>query len=321
MQTPDTKVPVINYDAGGYDYRQFWNGRDYELWAEAGVLRRLLHRAGNPEWMVDLGGGFGRNIPVYLERAQHAVLVDYSWTNLTNAEQTLLADGQNAGRVFLIRANIYHLPFRDGAFDLGSTVRVLHHLAATNDAMAEMGRVIAKNWMLDVPIKHHMLARVRASLRGKGRSLRTREANDIGTPEEPFYNFHLGAIREALRAQGWKDQLVASVANFRRWERAVPRFARGAARPFVYGAELAAQPLGRGWWGPAQFLWLTRREPLKVIAVPSEQPVPTSIGDLAPRLCCPQCHGDLTWATDQAQCTSCQRVYQSKGAIWDFVVE
>ncbi len=324
MSSPsNTPTHVINYDAGGYDYRSFWQGRDYEQWAETHVIRRILRRTAPVQWMVDLGGGFGRNVPHELQRSQHVVLVDYSWTNLTNAENTLLADGKNAGRVFLIRGNIYHLPFRDAAFQMGATIRVLHHLAATNDALAEMSRVIGEHWLLDVPIKHHLLARVKAAVKGGGKTLRTRTANELGSKDEPFWNYHLGAIREAVRQDGWDDTLVASVANFRRWERAVPGPLRAPARPVVYGAERLAQPLGRGWWGPAQFLWLTKHQQQTFTAPdPAFAGTPPAPWDaLAPSLWCPACHGELRWADDHTTCAACAKTFTRTGAIWDFVVE
>ncbi|MFD0599971.1 hypothetical protein ACFQZ4_52925 [Catellatospora coxensis] len=46
MQT--TPIDVIDYDANGYDYREYWSGRDYELWAEQRVLRRLVPKLGRP---------------------------------------------------------------------------------------------------------------------------------------------------------------------------------------------------------------------------------------------------------------------------------
>jgi ubiquinone/menaquinone biosynthesis C-methylase UbiE len=323
MSSPssDTPVKVINYDAGGYDYREFWQGRDYEQWAEAYVIRRILRRTPPVQWMVDLGGGFGRNVPHELERAQHVALVDYSWTNLTNAEKTLLADGKNAGRVFLVRANLYHLPFQDNAFEMGATIRVLHHLAATEAALTEMGRVLGEHWLLDVPIKHHLLARMKAALRGGGKQLRTRAANELGSKDEPFWNYHLGAIRDAVRKDGWSDALVASVANFRRWERAVPGPLRAPVRPVVYSAERLAQPMGRGWWGPAQFLWLTKRQPQAFVAPQLTSMPPAPWDAFAPRLWCPACHGAFAWTADAATCQSCHKTFTRTGAIWDFVVE
>lgn len=321
--SPDA-VRVINYDADGYDYRHFWKGRDYEHWAEARVIRRMLRQEPQIDWLVDLGGGFGRNVPLYLHYAQQVVLVDYSWTNLRNAEATLLANGPN-DRIFLVRGNIYHLPFRQGAFAVGCTIRVLHHLAATDAALAEMSRVLARRWLLDVPIKHHLLARARALLRGRGASMHDWSPNDIGTPEEPFFNYHLDAIRTAVKREGWSSQVVASVANFRRWERAVPGPVRPVVRPVVYGAERVAQGAGRGWWGPAQFLWLSRADRLAPASAEATINAPASargpLDLLASRMQCPQCGGDLAWTPDAATCQACQRQYTRTGAIWDFVVE
>ena len=322
MTSPsDVHVPVINYDNDGFDYRHFWDGRDYEHWAEARVLRKLLQRTPPVAWMADLGGGFGRNIPHYLSHAQHVVLVDYSWTNLTNAEQTLLPDGPN-DKIFLIRGNIYHMPFRDGAFEMASTVRVIHHLSAIDAALAEMSRTISEHWILDVPIKNHLLARARATFTGKAKDLNSTAPNAIGTTAEPFYNFNLGAIRQTLRGEGWTPELVASVANFRRWERVVPGALRGAARPLVYGMERVVQRTGRGWWGPSQFLWLTRQTalaPTPEATIASALPAPWNV--LAPKLFCPSCHGSLEWTADAATCAACDKTFSRKGAIWDFVVE
>lgn len=314
-------VQIADYDSENYDYRQFWRGRDYEHWAEARVIRRLFARIPRAEWLVDLGGGFGRNVPQYKTHADHTVLVDYSWTNLTHAEAALLRDGED-GTLFLVRANLYRMPFRDGAFDLGMTTRVIHHLKAIDDALAEMGRILGRNWMLDVPIKTHLLARARGLSRGRLLLGRDRRPNDIGTPDTPFFNFHLGAIRARLGQLGWSSAKLASVNNFRRWERAVPGPLTRPARPLVQVLEMAAQSLGRGWWGPAQFLWLTRAAPLAMTtpAIVHGSAPPRPWDQLAPRMCCPTCHGELRWSTTQADCTACQSSYGRTGAIWDFVV-
>jgi SAM-dependent methyltransferase len=317
----DSHIKVIDYDADGYDYRQFWNGRDYENWAERRVLDRLLDRMPEIDWLADLGGGFGRNVPLYHQHARHIILLDYSMTNLTNAGQTLLPNGPSDA-IFLIRGNLYHLPFRDGAFNVGSTVRVLHHLSSIDDALNEMGRTVAEHWILDVPIKHHLLARARAALSGRGKSVNSREPQSIGTPNEPYYNFHLDAIRDTLHAQGWSEQLFASVANFRRWEHVVPGPARRIARPVVYSMESVTQRAGRGWWGPSQFLWLSHKEPVIPPTFPSAPSgLPAPWDTLAPRMCCPTCRGDLIWTADSASCQACNVSFLRKGMIWDFVVE
>src|SRR4051794_11870370 len=101
---------IADYDSNGYDYRSYWADRDYESWAEDRALRRLIPLLGEPDWMVDFGAGFGRNAVHYRGRARRYVLVDYSATNLANASRAMAADVA-AGRAFLIRADLNHLPF------------------------------------------------------------------------------------------------------------------------------------------------------------------------------------------------------------------
>jgi SAM-dependent methyltransferase len=155
---------IADYDSNGYDYRAYWDGRDYEQMAEDRALRRLVPRLGRAQWFVDFGGGFGRNAAHYRSRAARYVIVDYSATNLTNASH-VLADDISAGRAFLVRADLNALPFVDAAFDAAIVVRVLHHLPELDRAMAEMGRVVAGRWLIDVPIKHHVLGVVRGLMR------------------------------------------------------------------------------------------------------------------------------------------------------------
>jgi SAM-dependent methyltransferase len=317
--TDNSRVMIADYDEDNYDYRSFWTGRDYENWAETQVLRRLLQRTTRAEWLVDLGGGFGRHIPLYKAHADHVVLVDYSMTNLTNAQHALLP-GKDDGKLYLIRANIYHLPFRDGAFDLGMTTRVIHHLKAIDAALAEMGRALSTRWMLDVPIKTHLLARARGLAHGQLFLGRDRHPHQVGTAETPFFNFHLGAVRERLAELGWTSEVLASVNNFRRWESAVPDPVRGAVRPLVNAMEMALQRIGRGWWGPAQFLWLTRKTPVTCTPAALATLPSGPIAELAPRMQCPACRGELSWSADEAYCAACHRIYGHTGPIWDFVV-
>src|SRR5690349_13860415 len=107
---------IADYDRNGYDYRAFWNGRDYEAWAEDRALHRLAPLLEHPRWLADFGAGFGRNATHYRTRADRYVLIDYSATNLRNAAATLAPDIRS-GRAFLIRADLNRLPFVDAAFD------------------------------------------------------------------------------------------------------------------------------------------------------------------------------------------------------------
>jgi SAM-dependent methyltransferase len=319
---PQGKHPAImDYDDDGYDYRTFWKNRDYEQWAERRILRRLFNQIGQAKWLVDLGGGFGRNAIHYHQCVDHAVIVDYSKGNLVRAASTLSTSVER-GIIFLVRADLYRLPFVESAFDVGLLVRVLHHLTEVETALMEMGRVVGKQWILDIPIKHHLLARLSGLRHGDIGQLSTWKPKSLGTAELPFSSYHLGAIRQALTRQGWETRLVASANNFRRWDQVLPSRAIPCLRPLVYSLEALVQTAGRGWWGPSQFVCATRCKPTSsstnfVAPPPDLEKEPWAA--LATKMCCPVCLGSLQWSPERALCPQCSRTFLRTGAIWDFV--
>lgn len=317
-------VQVMDYDAGGYDYRTFWQGRELEHRSETRVLDRLLRRGGPVEWFADLGGGFGRNVPLYQRYARNVVLVDYSRTNLRNAAALLAASGgPAAARVELVRADVYRLPFRDTAFDAAACVRLLHHLTDLDAGLAEMGRVVGGRWLVDVPIRHHLLARLRA-LGGRSGAVAPGDPHAplrLGSDDQPYWNFDLGRVRGQLAEQGWTTRLGASVNNLRGWQYVVPAAAGRVGEPVVLGLELGLQRLGRGWWGPSQFL----------VAQRGAAPVPAAPGrSFVDLLACPDCHGALDVASTAgtadpatgdigvAACRGCGARFACEDGIWDF---
>ncbi len=319
-EMPAKTVPaqrVVDYDSEGYDYRGFWRGRDYERWAEARVLHRQMARLGQPVWFADFGGGYGRNAVHYRRIADHSVIVDYSVTNLNRAAE-LLADDIRAGRVHLIRSDLAALPLIDSGVECAMVVRVLHHLTDVDACLAEMGRTVARRWLVDVPIKHHLLGRLRSALHGRYHEVRSAEPLVTGSSEYPFSTYNLSNIRHRLEAAGWGTQLVASVNNFRRWDQVLPASAVRVLRPAVCALETLAQDAGRGWWGPSQFVLARRQRPRPAALRPQPDALAGSMVELARRLACPACGGDLTWSTDAAHCAPCDLVYPRRGEFWDF---
>src|SRR5918999_2091977 len=235
---------VIDYDRGGYDYRDYWKRRHYEDWAESRVLTRVMEEFGYPQWFADFGGGFGRNAAHYRHRANHSVIVDYSANNLTRAGE-LHAPDVAAGRVHLVRGTVSALPFVDRAFDAAMVVRVLHHLTDAEQALTEMGRTIQENWLVDVPIKHHALGRLRSLMCFRVREMRSPEPLVRGTSEHPFRAYRLPAIRRRLDDSDWDSDLVASVNNFRRWDQVLPKPIVAPLRPFVQVMEIVAPRAGK----------------------------------------------------------------------------
>jgi ubiquinone/menaquinone biosynthesis C-methylase UbiE len=304
---------IVDYDSNDYDYREFWVGRDYEAGTEAAVIARCMRRIGRCDWLVDLGSGYGRNYPRYRDHARQVVLVDYSVSNLRTAARLHDADVR-AGRLHLIRADVNRLPFLDAAFEVGVIIRVLHHLPDVGRSLPEMLRVLAAQALVDVPIKHHVFARLGAAAHDGYRGVKetaTAAPRAVGESEYPFYAFHLDAIRRLLDGLGWDSQIAASVNNFRRWDQILPRAAVTVLNPMMRGLDAVAQRVGRDWWGPNQFLHARRRS----VASPPPDGV-----DLATRLRCPACKGNLTVTADAAGCGPCSRTFDRVDAYWDFTV-
>ena len=194
-------------------------------------------------------------------------------------------------------------------------VRVLHHLAHIDDALDEMGRVVADRWLLDVPIKHHALAVLRSIVRARRYDLQGPDPLATGTTGDRFWNFQLDAVRQVLSRSGWHSQVMASVNNLRRWDRGrLPGPVTRALQPAARLVEAAAQLVGRGWWGPNQFVLAERRRPLFA----ATRPVPDGAPAIAGRMARPACRGDLSWTPDLARCGDCDGRYPRIGGFWDF---
>lgn len=313
MSTPTTErsVAVVDYDSDGYDYRTYWDDRAYERRAEAVALRRIFGRRPPVGWAADLGCGFGRNADHLLAHARHVVLVDYSVTNLRHAAQRY-RDELVAGRIHLVRADLHALPLRDAAVDTVLAVRVLHHLPDLERCLPELVRVAAAGAVLDVPIKHHLLARL-AALRATV-DLDGPDPRVTGDTDFPFSAFGLDTVLDQLRTLGLDGRVAASVNNFRRWDRGLSAAGRRLCGPAVDVAERVAQRVGRGWWGPNQFVVAERRGCGVAFAAPDG----TDASPLAARLRCPCCQGDLDWEPAAARCPFCELTYPRRHGFWDF---
>jgi SAM-dependent methyltransferase len=309
---------IADYDSNGYDYRAYWHGRDYEQMAEDRALRRLVPRLGRSQWFADFGGGFGRNAAHYRSRAARYVIVDYSATNLANASH-MLAEDVSAGRAFLVRADLNALPFVDAAFDAAIVVRVLHHLPDLERAMAEMGRVVGGRWLIDVPIKHHVLGVARGVVRREWHTVLGPDPVRTTAGAEPFWNFQLAAVRRLLLRYGWQTRVAASVNNLRRWDRGLSRRTAGALRPAALVIEALVQRCGIGWWGPNQFVLAERSAPVRGNGATTTRVWPGAPA-IAAVLACPRCHGGLVWSADAASCMDCPGRYERVDAYWDFTV-
>ncbi len=308
---------IADYDSNSYDYRTFWASRDYEQWAETAALTaalaRLSVRQPKVEWFADFGGGYGRNLELASTLAEHVVIIDYSVNNLHIAAD-LHSEFLAEGRLHLVRADLARLPFRESAFDASMTVRVLHHLNDLDAALPEMLQTVDGAAIFDIPIKHHLLARIRAVMTGRHRELRSPQAIVVGTSEHPFHEYQLAAVKTKINDAGFDCEAVASVNNLRRWDQRLPRRTVRMLSPIARTIERVAQRVGIGWWGPNQFVVVSRKSRSDAARTDPAH----SAADLASRCCCPECKSELTWSPDFATCVACATVFPRRGRFWDF---
>jgi ArsR family transcriptional regulator len=104
------------------------------------VIGRLLPKRGIAS-LLDIGTGTGRMLELLGPRAAKGVGIDLSREMLAIARARLERAGLAHCRVR--QADLYRLPFADGAFDVATIHQVLHFLDRPAAAVAEAARVLA----------------------------------------------------------------------------------------------------------------------------------------------------------------------------------
>ena len=198
---------IIDYE--GYDYRaEFWadKGRDYEDRVERIAIKRLLPPTG--ERLIDVGGGFGRLLPLY-DGYQQVVLFDYSRSQLEFARQQHGDDGY-----LYVAGNIYQMPFAPALFDTILMVRVLHHMQDAPAALRNL-RAISRSggtFLLEFANKQNLKAIARWILR---RQDWNPFALDPVEFVELHYDFHPRYVHQTLAEVGFKPSRTLTVSHFR----------------------------------------------------------------------------------------------------------
>ncbi len=129
--------PVIDYEGSSYS-TEFWNpSREYEDRAERIALRALLPPRGRR--LADIGAGAGRLAELYAGYDE-VILMDYARSTVMEARARWAHDT----RFKFVAADLYQLPFADGAFPSVLAVQSIEHVPDAERALAEAARVLER---------------------------------------------------------------------------------------------------------------------------------------------------------------------------------
>jgi SAM-dependent methyltransferase len=237
------------YDDPDYNYLHYWNGRDYENEAERMAIRRLLSGK-HFKHATDIGGGYGR-LCVFLEQyADKVTLAEPSQQQLDIAKD-FLKDHPEVDRK-LMQAD--DMKFKDGAVDLLTMIRVMHHLPNPAVEFSEIARVLSDDGYAIIEVANYAHGRNRIKHFLKGRKLPTepvdiRSTKNMRKDEIPFVNHNPHTVISQLGQAGLKVERVLSVSNLRS-----PGLKKIMPRGVMLAAESVMQSLMAGsFFGPSIF--------------------------------------------------------------------
>ena len=253
----DAKVvrKADQYNDPTHNYKDYWNGREYEHSAEEMAIDRLLKKK-HFENAVDVGGGYGRLSKYLTKFADHVTLAEPSQQQLDIAK-TYLKDTPQVAQKLLQAAD---LKMKDGEVDLVLVVRVLHHLPDPLPEFKEIARVLKPGgtFLLEFANDAHFLNRIRYGLRGRmvpktPVDIRSQENKKDG--EIAFVNHHPKTIIKLLNEAGFTVEATLSGSNMRS-----PTLKRVLGKKPLLAVEKVMQPLlAPVYFGPSIWLRLKKK--------------------------------------------------------------
>lgn len=237
------------YNDPKHNYRNYWEGREYEDAAERMAIQRLL-KGKHFRHAVDVGGGYGR-LCIFLENyADKVTLAEPSQQQLDIAKD-FLKDHKEIERKLLQAAD---LKFPDGSVDLLTTIRIWHHVPDPAPELKEIARVLSDDGYFIMEFANYTHFRNRVKHMLKGQKLPTqpvdiRSEENKNEHELPFVNHNPKTIVKQLAHAGLKVEKVLSVSNLRSpgLKKVLPKGVLLTAERFMQG------PLAGTYFGPSTF--------------------------------------------------------------------
>jgi ubiquinone/menaquinone biosynthesis C-methylase UbiE len=305
---------ISNYDEFDYDYKSYWESRDYEDRAEKLVLERYLAGIKTP-FFLDIGGSFGRNLEAYCPLCETPIILDYSIKTLQKNKASIK---KKCPKTELLAANAYYLPFKEEAIGASMMIRVLHHIENQKGLFEEIDRVTKKGgfFILEYANKIHLKARLKWLIKGKFHNFSTSpyqqpsQGNFEGATEGEdaiFLNYHPRFIKKLLEKNGFKVLKSTNCSFFR----------IGILKRFVPIAILMFfEKLSQTF-----FSWKNIAPSIIVKAKKETEGIEKKeYKNFEEILCCPKCKGDLKIEKNKALCKQCNKIYKQEDGIWDFRV-
>jgi len=207
----------VPYDL--FNYNSYWQFRKYEDQSERIALERFFQKIGKKDTLADIGGGFGRLVPVYLPFVKKVTLCDPSEKLLEIAKEKFKTNSQ----ISYQKGGFPNLLFPDSCFETVLLIRVIHHLEDPKIAFEEVFRILKPGgfFFLEFANKIHFLARIKAffkrdfSFASNLSPFEQRSKESIRKRKILFLNHHPKKIISDLRECGFLVEESLSVSNFR----------------------------------------------------------------------------------------------------------
>ena len=247
--------PVVSYD--GYDYSDFWKGRDYEDQADKIAVSRLFSLVKGPHHkFIDVGAGKGRMAPLYENTWDKFVLFDSSRQQLEIAEKDII----HPDKAEFVVGTLEKMPFPDASFNAALCLRAFHYVVDAAAVVKEIGRILKPEGylILEIPNKLHFKNRLGALLGKNSQNIFSADPINIATKGDSiFLNHNPKTILKLLEANNLRVIETLSVSNFRSGflKKALPISA------LLKLEKLTQKVLAPLWFGPSSY-FLVRKSKL-----------------------------------------------------------
>lgn len=278
------------------EYEQYWDdpaqARQDAL--EKRLISEMLPARGRR--IIDVGCGYGRLAPVYIDRFDSVVLYDGSMSLLRHAREDI------GERAVLVAGDAMNLPFRAASFDTLLTIRVLQHMTDLGGAIREMRRVLPRGGSFVFSYHNKRNAR-RVLAYPKTRQTADPFSLESAEVSPTLISHHPTRVAALLGDAGFTDAEYRGAVVVNGLAQLTEKFGRTEPSGLAW-----ASFTGRHALAP----WLVGR----ASAVGGGELAP---GDSVEALFeCPDCRGNVARSDESYRCGACGRSYPIVDGIADF---